>query len=78
METLTFRQPRLVALILLVVIAAGASALLAIGRQEDPTITNTFASVTTAYPGAEPARVESLVTARVEEALREVPEVDVL
>ncbi|SDZ56404.1 Multidrug efflux pump subunit AcrB [Jannaschia faecimaris] len=78
MGTLTFRQPRLVALILLVVIAAGASALLAIGRQEDPTITSTFASVTTAYPGAEPARVESLVTARVEEALREVPEVDVL
>lgn len=78
MGTLTFRQPRLVALILLVLIAAGASALLAIGRQEDPTITNTFASVTTAYPGAEPARVESLVTARIEEALREVPEVDVL
>ncbi|MGB3554739.1 MAG: efflux RND transporter permease subunit [Jannaschia sp.] len=78
MGTLTFRQPRLVALFLLVVIAAGASALLAIGRQEDPTITNTFASVTTLYPGAEPARVESLVTVEIEETLREVPEVDVL
>ena len=78
MGTLTFRQPRLVALFLLVVLSAGASALLVIGRQEDPTITNTFATVTTAYPGAEPARVESLVTAEIEEALREVPEVDVL
>ncbi len=78
MGTLTFRQPRLVALFLLVIIAAGASALLAIGRQEDPTITNTFATVTTIYPGAEPARVESLVTAEIEEVLREISEVDVL
>ncbi|MEL6585559.1 MAG: efflux RND transporter permease subunit, partial [Pseudomonadota bacterium] len=78
MGTLTFRQPRLVALILMVVIAAGASALLAIGRQEDPTITNLFATVKTAYPGADPARVETLVTAEIEERLREVAEVDVL
>ncbi|CTQ48534.1 efflux RND transporter permease subunit [Jannaschia donghaensis] len=78
MGTLTFRQPRIVALILLVIVAAGASALLAIGRQEDPTITNIFATVTTAYPGADPARVEALVTAEVETALREVAEVDVL
>lgn len=78
MHTLTFRQPRLVALFLLIVLAAGASALLAIGRQEDPTIINTFATVTTVCPGAEPARVESLVTAEVEEALRGVTEVDAL
>ena len=78
MGSLTFRKPRLVALFLLIVLAAGASALLAIGRQEDPTITNTFATVTTVYPGAAPARVESLVTVEVEEALREIAEVDVL
>jgi multidrug efflux pump subunit AcrB len=76
--TLTFRQPRLAALLLLKMIAAGASALLAIGRQKDLTITNAFASVTPVYPGAESARIESLVTAEIEEALREVPEVDVL
>jgi len=62
METLTFREPRLAALILLVVVAAGLSALFSIGRQEDPTITNLFATVTTAYPGADAARVEALVT----------------
>ncbi|MEM1430134.1 MAG: efflux RND transporter permease subunit [Pseudomonadota bacterium] len=78
MGTLTFRQPRLVALALLVIIAAGASALLAIGRQEDPTITNLFASVTTSFPGADPERVEALVTAEIEEQLREIAEVDVL
>ncbi|GFE50369.1 acriflavin resistance protein [Roseobacter cerasinus] len=76
METLTFRQPRLVALALLVIIAAGLSALLAIGRQEDPTITNLFATITTPYPGADPARVETLVTAEIEDELREIPEVD--
>ncbi len=78
MGTLSFRQPRMVALALLVIIAAGASALLAIGRQEDPTITNLFASVTTSFPGADPERVEALVTAELEEALREVSEVDTL
>ncbi|MEM7643687.1 MAG: efflux RND transporter permease subunit [Pseudomonadota bacterium] len=78
MGTLTFRQPRLVALALLVIIAAGASALLAIGRQEDPTITNLFATVTTSYPGADPERVEALVTAELEDAMRELPEVDVM
>lgn len=76
METLTFREPRVVALALLVIIAAGLSALLAIGRQEDPTITNLFATITTAYPGADPARVETLVTAEIEDELREIPEVD--
>jgi multidrug efflux pump subunit AcrB len=50
METLTFREPRLVALALLVIVAAGLSALLSIGRQEDPTITNLFATVSTAFP----------------------------
>ncbi|WP_298921508.1 efflux RND transporter permease subunit [uncultured Roseobacter sp.] len=76
METLTFREPRIVALALLVIIAAGLSALLAIGRQEDPTITNLFATITTPYPGADPARVETLITAEIEDVLREIPEVD--
>ena len=78
METLTFRQPRLVALALLVIVAAGLSSLLAIGRQEDPTITNIFATVTTPYPGADAARVETLVTTEIEEALREIAEVDLV
>ncbi|MDW4496970.1 efflux RND transporter permease subunit [Sulfitobacter sp. D35] len=78
METLTFRQPRLVALALLVIIAAGVSSLLAIGRQEDPTITNLFGTVTTVFPGADPRRVESLVTSEIEDVLRQIPEVDVI
>ncbi len=78
MGALFFREPRLAALLALTLIAAGASAMLAIGRQEDPTITNLFATVTTAFPGAEPTRVESLVTDPLEAALQEVSEVDLI
>lgn len=78
METLTFRHPRLVALIILVLVSAGLSSFLSLGRQEDPTITNLFATITTPFPGADPARVETLVTAEIEEELREIAEVDVI
>ncbi len=72
LETLFYRQPRLLSLTLLVVIAAGLSALASIGRQEDPTITNLRANVTTVYPGADPARVEALVTRIIETELNEL------
>ncbi|NNJ66559.1 MAG: efflux RND transporter permease subunit, partial [Boseongicola sp.] len=78
METLTFRQPRLVALILLVLVSAGLSSFLSLGRQEDPTITNIFAVVTTSFPGADPARVEALVTSEIEEELRAISEVNII
>ncbi len=78
METLPLRNPRLVAIVLLMILTAGISALLAIGRQEDPTITNLFATVTTIYPGADPGRVEALVSAKIEEELKTIAEVDVV
>ncbi|PTX57615.1 multidrug efflux pump subunit AcrB [Litoreibacter ponti] len=76
METLTFRQPRLVALTILVLVSAGLSSFLSLGRQEDPTITNLFATVTTQFPGADPERVEALVTAEIEDELRSIAEID--
>lgn len=72
LETLFYRQPRLLSLTLLVLIAAGLSALATIGRQEDPTITNLQATITTIYPGADPARVEALVTRKIENQLNEI------
>ncbi|MEM9970526.1 MAG: efflux RND transporter permease subunit [Pseudomonadota bacterium] len=78
METLTFRQPRLVALIILVLVSAGLSSFLSLGRQEDPTITNLFATVTTQFPGADPERVEALVSAEIEEELRKIAEIDLV
>jgi len=75
MDTLFFRQPRLVVLALFMLVVSGISAFLTIGRQEDPTITNIFASITTVYPGADPGRVEALVTAKIETRLRTIPEI---
>ncbi|MBX2805719.1 MAG: efflux RND transporter permease subunit, partial [Hyphomicrobiales bacterium] len=75
MTTLFYRNKRLFALAILLMLAAGSSAILTIGRQEDPTITNLFASIVTPFPGADPARVEALVTEKLEERLREIPEI---
>jgi multidrug efflux pump subunit AcrB len=72
MEAWFFRNPRGFALAILVVLAMGWSAWLTIGRQEDPTITNLFGTVLAPYPGAEPARVEGLVTEKIEAELRSV------
>jgi multidrug efflux pump subunit AcrB len=78
MDTLFLRQPRLIVLALLVILSAGASALWSIGRQEDPTITNIFATITTIHPGADPARVEALVTTRIETELQTIAEIAVI
>lgn len=75
MGTLFFRQPRMIVLALLVIVSGGLSALVSIGRQEDPTITNLFATVTTVLPGADPGRVEALVTAKIETELRAISEI---
>ena len=78
MDTVLYRRPRFLALLLLVIVALGAFAFNTIGRQEDPTITNLFATVITPFPGADPARVEALVTEKIEAELREIPEIDVI
>ena len=76
METLLYRQWRVFALVIFIIIASGVSAISTIARQEDPTITNFFATIITPYPGASPARVEAQVTEHIESELAEIPEVD--
>lgn len=75
METLFFRNKRIVALAIFMILAAGLSALSTVGRQEDPAISKIFGTVITAYPGADPARVEALVTEKVEEELKQLPQI---
>lgn len=75
MDTLFLRRPRVFALAVLMIVALGASALLTIGRQEDPTITNLFATIATPFPGAAPSRVEALVTEKIEDELRGISEI---
>jgi len=71
-----YRHSRYVTLIILCAVAVGLNSLNAISRQEDPTLTNFVASVTTLYPGATPDRVEALVTRPLEDELRTISEID--
>ncbi len=75
MGDLFYRQRRYFGLLVGLIIVIGASTFLTIGRQEDPTITNLFATIVTPYPGADPARVEALITEKIEEQLREIEEI---
>ncbi|MEE4109067.1 MAG: efflux RND transporter permease subunit [Halieaceae bacterium] len=71
-----YSHQRYLWLTVLVIFLVGLASLRSLGRQEDPTITNFVATVTTFFPGAEPTRVEALVAKPLEEALRGVAEVD--
>ena len=73
--TLLYREPRLLILLLAMIVALGASAYVTIGKQEDPTITNLFATIITPYPGADPERVEALVSKKLEDELKQIPEI---
>lgn len=75
---LTYRQPRLLVLMIALILVGGLSVLTTIGRQEDPTITNLYAMISTPYPGAEASRVEELLTIPIEERLRRIPEIDLI
>jgi len=76
MKAAFYNNPRLFALALLLILSAGLSAFFTIARQEDPTITNLFATIVTPFPGADPARVEALVTEKIEDELEKIPEID--
>ena len=70
-----FENGRYLALLVISIVVVGVTSYNSLGRQEDPSITPFVASVQTFYPGASPARVESLVTKPLEDALREHPDV---
>jgi multidrug efflux pump subunit AcrB len=70
-----YRNARLTALVIGLVVVAGLGALQALPRQEDPTLARRFGTVTTFYPGATAQRVESLVTEPIEERLQELHEI---
>lgn len=73
--TSLFENGRYLALLVISIVVVGVTSYNSLGRQEDPSITPFVASVQTFYPGASPARVESLVTKPLEDALREHPDV---
>lgn len=70
-----YSKSRYLWLFVVVILLVGVSSFQSLGRQEDPTLTNLFGSVTAFLPGAEPARVEALVTRPIEEEIRQISEV---
>ncbi|MFK8043194.1 efflux RND transporter permease subunit, partial [Congregibacter sp.] len=73
---LLYSHSRYLWLTVIVILMVGAASMRSLGRQEDPTITNFVATVTTFFPGAEPARIEALVSKPLERELRAIAEVD--
>ena len=78
MVSLFYRQPRLLALTVLLVLVAGFSALQVLPRREDPELVTRNALIVTPYPGASAGRVETQVTEKIEEELEEIEEVQKL
>ncbi len=76
MSTLFFDNGRLLILTILIILVAGLSAFFTMPQEEDPKITNRFATIVTAFPGASASRVESLVTEKIENELQEISEID--
>ncbi len=73
---LAIENNRLTWVALLIVIAAGIQTFLGMPRAYDPGFIIRTAQVLTYFPGASPERVEQLVTTRLEETIKEIPELD--
>ncbi|MCG8488812.1 MAG: efflux RND transporter permease subunit [Chromatiales bacterium] len=67
---------RVMSLFAIFIIVAGIILYQGYPKQEDPTITIREAVVTASFPGMSPKRVEDLLTRKLEEKIREIPEVD--
>ena len=73
MWNLFYRNTRLLILTISLIFVWGFSSFQVLPRLEDPTITPRFALITTNFPGASAYRVESLVTQKIEEQLKQIP-----
>ena len=72
------KNGRLMSLTIALLIVSGVAALSTLPRTEDPRIENRNASVLTRLPGASAERVEVLVTEKIEQKLRKIPEITLL
>ena len=75
LATLFYRNGHLLVMTVIILIAAGASALANLPRIEDPRIALRNPSILTFLPGASAERVEALVTEKLENRLEELSEI---
>jgi len=72
---IAFNYRKSVFLILAVLLLNGVFAYFTLPAQEDPTITIREAIISTSFPGMSPDRIEQLITRKLEEEIRKIPEV---
>ena len=72
----SLNNSRLVMLVVALLTIAGLGMLANFPSKEDAVVTIRDAVVTTYYPGMSPRRVEDLITRKVEEYIRQIPEVE--
>ena len=76
MLTLLYRNSRLLALTIILILVWGISSYLALPRLEDPELVSRNAVIKTFIGGANAKRVEALITNKIEEKLTEIEEID--
>ncbi|MCC0175867.1 efflux RND transporter permease subunit [Waterburya agarophytonicola K14] len=76
MLTLLYRNSRLLALTVILILVWGISSYLALPRLEDPELVSRNAVIKTFIGGADAKRVEALITNKIEEKLTEIEEID--
>ncbi len=70
-----YRNSRLLGLTVCLIIVAGLSSYFVLPRMEDPKLVERGAFVNTLFPGADPQRIESLVSEKIEDAIIEIEEI---
>lgn len=73
---LAFRYDRVVIIMVTIFILSGLSAFVQLPKARDPGFIVRTAVITTQFPGANPERVELLVTDKLEKKIQEMPEID--
>ena len=71
-----FQFDRVVLILVAILLLSGLAASIQLPKAQDPGFTIRVAVITTRLPGANPERVELLVTDKIEKKVQEMPEVD--
>lgn len=75
MFTLFYRNTRLLILTIILIFVWGISSYLALPRLEDPELVSRNATIKTFFPGADAARIEALITEKIEDKFTEIDEI---
>ncbi|MFK7766198.1 MAG: efflux RND transporter permease subunit [Mariniblastus sp.] len=70
-----YRNTRLMLLAICLIAVSGLSSYFLLPRMEDPQLVERGAFINTIFPGAEPSRVETLVSEKIEDVLNEIDEI---